>query len=151
MPETADLSPAADLEAMDALANRYGEAWNGQDLDAILAMHAEDGVFHLHAGAEPVRGLDAIRATFGAFLEQWPDIHFEQVSLETAEAGWVFQSTMSGTLASPLELEGEVVGRPGAKIAVDAVDVIAVEDGLVTAKHTYLDTVTLLGQLAESS
>lgn len=149
MPETAD--PAAELEAMDALANRYGAAWNGQDLDAILAMHAEDGVFHLHAGAEPVRGLDAIRATFGAFLEQWPDIHFEQLSLATAEAGWVFRSTMSGTLASPLELEGEVVGRPGAKIAVDAVDVIAVEDGLVTAKHTYLDTVTLLGQLAESS
>jgi steroid delta-isomerase-like uncharacterized protein len=145
MPTTADVSE------MEALATRYGEAWNSQDLEAILKMHADDGLFHLHAGAEPVRGLDSIRATFAAFLDQWPDIHFEQQSLATAEGGWVFLSAMSGTLAAQLELEGEVVGRPGTKIAVDAVDVIAVEDGLVKAKHTYLDTVTLLRQLAEAS
>ena len=151
MPETADLSPAAELEAMEALANRYGEAWNSQDLDAILALHSADSVFHLHAGAESVQGLDAIRSTFGAFLDQWPDIHFEQQSLATAPAGWVLRSTMSGTLASQLELEDEVVGRPGSKISVDAVDVIAVSGGLVTAKHTYLDSVTLLRQLAEAA
>jgi steroid delta-isomerase-like uncharacterized protein len=151
MTETADLSPATELEAIETLADRYGEAWNSQDLDAILALHSAHSLFHLHAGAEPVQGIDAIRATFAAFLEQWPDIHFEQQSLATAPAGWVLQSTMSGTLASTLELEGEVVGRPGSKIAVDAVDVIAVSDGLVAAKHTYLDSVTLLRQLAEGA
>jgi hypothetical protein len=44
-----------------------------------------------------------------------------------------------------------VVGRPGSRIAVDAVDVIAASDGLVTAKHTYLDSVTLLRQLADAA
>ena len=150
MPETADLNPAA-IEAMEELAARYGEAWNSQDLEGILELHAEDGVFHLHADAGPVEGKEAIRATFAAFLEQWPDIHFEQQSLATGERGWVAMSTMSGTLAQPLELDGETVGRPGARIEVDAVDVIGVRDGLVAAKHTYLDSVALLRQLGEAS
>lgn len=30
------------------LAERYGEAWNAQDLEVILALHAPDGVFELH-------------------------------------------------------------------------------------------------------
>jgi hypothetical protein len=54
---------------------------------------------------------------------------------------------MSGTLAEPLELEGAVVGEPGARMEVDALDVIDVEDGLLKAKHTYLDSITLLRQL----
>jgi len=36
------------------LAERYGARWNAQDLEAIVAMHAPDGIFHLHVpGAEP--------------------------------------------------------------------------------------------------
>jgi steroid delta-isomerase-like uncharacterized protein len=146
MPETADLPPATRVEAMEELATRYGESWNSQDLDGIVERHAEDGVFHLHAGAEPVRGREAIRATFAAVIAQWPDIHFEPQRLLVADWGWVLQSTMSGTLAQPLELESKTV-EPGAKIAVDAVDVIEVEDGLLTAKHTYLDSVALLQQV----
>ena len=32
------------------LAVRYGAAWAEHDLDAIMAMHTEDTVFHLHGG-----------------------------------------------------------------------------------------------------
>jgi steroid delta-isomerase-like uncharacterized protein len=137
----------ADVTEMEALATRYGEAWNSQDLDAIVERHAEDGIFHLHAGSEAVRGLETIRATFAAVIAQWPDIHFEQQLLVTDEAGWVLQSTMSGTLAEPLEFDGQMIAQPGATIAVDALDMIAVKDGLITAKHTYLDSVTMLRQL----
>ena len=33
---------------------------------------------------------------------------------------------------------------------VDALDVIDVEDGLLTAKHTFVDSVTLMRQLGEA-
>ena len=35
------------------LALRYGVAWAAHDLDAIMAMHTDDTVFHLHGGGEP--------------------------------------------------------------------------------------------------
>jgi hypothetical protein len=38
---------------MQDLAVRYGAAWAGRDLDAIMAMHTDDTVFHLHGGGEP--------------------------------------------------------------------------------------------------
>jgi ketosteroid isomerase-like protein len=33
------------IEALTAAIGRYNEAWNAQDLDAIVAMHAPDMVF----------------------------------------------------------------------------------------------------------
>jgi steroid delta-isomerase-like uncharacterized protein len=138
---------AADVTQIEEMAARYGEAWNSQDLEAILAHHAEDGVFHLHAGAEPVQGIEAVRGTFAGFIAQWPDINFDQQRLIADDGGWLLASTMSGTLAQPLELNGSVIAEPGAKIAVDALDVIDVRDGLIVAKHTYLDSVALLQQL----
>jgi steroid delta-isomerase-like uncharacterized protein len=138
---------AADVSQIEEMAARYGEAWNSQDLEAILAHHAEDGVFHLHAGSEPVVGIEAVRATFAGFIAQWPDINFDQQRLIADDGGWLLASTMSGTLAQPLELNGAVIAEPGAKIAVDALDVIDVRDGLIAAKHTYLDSVALLQQL----
>jgi hypothetical protein len=43
------------------LAVHYGAAWAEHDLDAIMAMHTDDTVFHLHGAAslllvEPQRG-----------------------------------------------------------------------------------------------
>jgi steroid delta-isomerase-like uncharacterized protein len=138
---------AADVTDVEAIAIAYGEAWNSQDLEAIIARHADDGIFHLHAGAEPVQGIEAVRATFAGFIAQWPDINFEQQRLIADDGGWLLASTMSGTLAQPLELNGAVIAEPGARIAVDALDVIDVRDGLITAKHTYVDSVALLQQL----
>jgi steroid delta-isomerase-like uncharacterized protein len=141
------MATTAEQTTVQELAEHYGDAWNRQDVDAIVSMHAEDGVFHLHAGAEPVQGIDAIRATFEGFVAQWPDIHFEPQRLIADGGGWLLASTMSGTLAQPLELEGKLIAEPGATIAVDALDVIDVKDGLVAAKHTYLDTLSLLTQI----
>jgi len=45
-------------------AGRYGAAWAAHDLDAIMAMHTEETVFHLHGGAEPAVGWAATRDAF---------------------------------------------------------------------------------------
>jgi ketosteroid isomerase-like protein len=60
------------------LAVRYGAAWAGHDLDAIMAMHTEDSVFHLHGGGEPAIGLSAVRDAFAAGMEQFPDVRFDR-------------------------------------------------------------------------
>ena len=41
-------------EALTAAIGRYNDAWNSQDLDAIMGMHAPDMVFANHtAGSRP--------------------------------------------------------------------------------------------------
>lgn len=125
----------------------YGDAWAARDADAIAAYHAEDGIFHLHADGEPVRGRDAIRDTFAGFLAQWPDLTFTEQESHVEEWGWVVRWRMSGTLAESGEVVDGESAAAGARFEVDAVDVIEVADGELTAKHTYLDSQTLLRQL----
>ena len=134
------------------LAERYGAAWNAGDLEAIVAMHAPDGVFQLHVpGGQPVEGRDALRAAFSAFLAQLPDIHFEPVRLHTGPEHWVLESVLSGTVAAPIEVEGERVDSPGTRVEVDFVDSIVVADGLVQRKDSYLDTLSFERQLGAGS
>ena len=136
------------VTAIHELADRYGQAWNSQDLDAIVALHTEDSVFHLHVpGSAPVEGRDAIRQAFAAFIAQLPDIDFAQRSLLAGDDHWVLESTMTGTVAQPLELDGEQLEAPGSRIEVDFVDVITVRDGKVARKESYLDAVTFQRQM----
>ena len=47
------------------------------DLDAIMALQADDMVFQLHAeGFERAVGAETIRAQFAYFLEAWSDLRF---------------------------------------------------------------------------
>jgi steroid delta-isomerase-like uncharacterized protein len=136
---------------IEQIAERYGEAWNSQDLEAILSHHAEDGIFHLHAGgSDAAQGIDAVRAAFEGVLAQFPDIHFETVELTCSDFGWVLRSRMSGRLATSIEVEGESAGA-GARIEVACVDAITVADGRIAAKHTYLDSLALAQQAGLAS
>ena len=137
-------TPAA---GVPELFEAYGDAWASRDADAIAAFHADDGIFHLHAGAEEVRGRDAIRETFAGFLAQWPDLEFTEQGSHLGEWGWVVRWTMSATLATGGEVAEGAWAEAGARFAVDAVDVIEVSGGLLTAKHTYVDSQTLLAQI----
>jgi uncharacterized protein (TIGR02246 family) len=133
---------------IQALADRYGELWNSQDVDGIVALHAPDGVFQLHVpGGEEAVGREAIREAFTGFVAQLPDIHFEPVRLRTGTDFWVLESRMSGTVAAPIEVEGERLDAPGTRIEVDFLDVIAVADGLLARKDSYLDGIAFQQQM----
>jgi steroid delta-isomerase-like uncharacterized protein len=130
------------------LAQRYGEAWNSQELDAIMDLHSEDSVFVAHAaGSIPAEGKAAVREAFAGYLALLPDINFAERALYVGEDHWVLESTMSGTVAGSIEVEGEALGANGARVQVDCVDVIEVRDGLVASKQTYIDSLAMQRQL----
>jgi steroid delta-isomerase-like uncharacterized protein len=134
--------------AIRMLAERYGEAWNRQDLDAIMDLHTDDSVFVAHAaGSVPAEGKEAVREAFAGYIGLLPDINFAERALHVGENHWVLESTMSGTLAGSIEVEGEALGADGARVEVDCVDVIEVRDGLVASKQTYLDSRAMQRQL----
>jgi ketosteroid isomerase-like protein len=124
------------MDSVEQLAARYEKAWNSRDLDAIASLHTVDSVFQLHAlGGQEVVGREAIRATFAAFVSQFPDLHFARERLRVGSSHWVFESKL--TAAS-------------AEIEIDCIDVIDVGDALVARKDTYLDTAGVLAKPAEA-
>jgi steroid delta-isomerase-like uncharacterized protein len=137
-----------DATAIRMLAERYEEAWNRQDLDAIMDLHTDDCVFVAHAaGSPPAEGKEAVREAFAGYIAMLPDINFAERALHVGEDHWVLESTMSGTVEQAIEVDGEALGTRGARIEVDCVDVIEVRDGLVASKHTYLDSMEMQRQL----
>jgi ketosteroid isomerase-like protein len=121
---------------VEELAVRYGSAWAKHDLDAIMAMHSEDTVFHLHGGAEPAVGWAATRAAFAAAIEQWPDVRFDRKRVRIGSSHFVSEYEMSVT-------------KDGRPIVCDGVDVFTVEGGLIARKDTYLDLAAVQRQLGE--
>jgi steroid delta-isomerase-like uncharacterized protein len=145
---TATTNTVAGPTAIQMLAQRYGEAWNRQDLDAIMDLHTDDTVFVAHAaGSPPAEGKDAVREAFAGYMAMMPDINFAERALHVGDDHWVFESTMSGTVEQALEVEGESFGERGVRVEVPCVDVIEVRDGRVATKHTYLDSMTMQRQL----
>jgi ketosteroid isomerase-like protein len=99
-----------------------------------MAMHTDDTVFHLHGGGEPAVGLAATRAAFAAAASQWPDIRFEKSRVYIGDGHFVSEYQMSGS-------------SEGKRFACDGVDVIAVANGRIERKDTYLDWPAIQRQL----
>jgi ketosteroid isomerase-like protein len=116
------------------LAMRYSAAWASHDADAIVAMHTEDTVFHMHGMAKPAMGAVAMREAVMALFGQAPDIRFQR---KTAYFG-------DGHIVTEYVVSGCVDGKP---FACDGVDVLQVHAGLIARKDTYLDTVAYQRQL----
>jgi ketosteroid isomerase-like protein len=121
---------------VEELAMAYHGAWVALDPDGIVTLHSQDSVFHMHGAAEPTTGRTAIKSLIVALLELVPDLKFEPKRIYSAEDHIVFEYDMSGTF-------------DGSPFVCDGVDVIAVTDGLVVRKDTYLDYIKLTEQIGE--
>ena len=134
-------SPAALADAID----RYNEAWNAHDVEAIMAMHAPDMVFHNHTAGESAQG-DEVRAHLTSIFETWPDIRFETRRLYLRDGLVVQEWTATATHTSTMR-RGDIVAEPtGRQVKWDGMDVIPFEGGLVKRKDVYSDSVSILRQ-----
>lgn len=108
------------------LAATYAKSWATHDVDAIVALHTPDSVFHVHGLTDPATGRVAIAEAIAAMLGQAPDLRFETRRGYLGTDHIVFEYVMSGTSG-------------GSAFACDGVDVLSVSEGLVQRKDTYLD------------
>ena len=133
-------------QALKETIDRYNEAWNAHDLDAIMAMHAPDMVFENHTAGESAQGPEA-RDHIGSIFETWPDIRFETRRLYVRDDLVVQEWTARATHNSTMR-RGDVVAEPtGRRVEWKGLDVIPFEDGLVKRKDVYSDSVSILRQL----
>jgi len=137
------------LDSSDALAvaiDRYNAAWNAHDLDAIMAMHAPDMVFHNHTAGESAEGAD-VRGHIGSIFETWPDIAFATERLYVRQGLVVQEWTATATHAQTMR-RGDLVAEPtGRRVSWEGVDTIPFANGLVKRKDVYSDSVSILRQV----
>jgi ketosteroid isomerase-like protein len=116
------------------LAGAYSAAWAMHDADAIVALHSEESVFQVHGLGSAALGLAAVRQLIDDFLALVPDLRFQGKRMYLGADHIVSEYVMSGTAG-------------GSAFACDGVDVIAVADGRVNRKDTYLDLAALQRQI----
>jgi ketosteroid isomerase-like protein len=103
---------------------RYNDAWNAHDVDAILSMHAPGMVFENHTAGERVEG-EEVGPHIARIFENWPDLAFRGRRLYSG--GDVVVSEWTATATS----------SDGRRLEWDGVDIFPFEDGLILRKDVY--------------
>ena len=134
------------IEALSEAIGRYNDAWNAQDIEAIMAMHAPDMVFANHTAGESASG-EEVRGHIAKIFESWPDMRFETRRLYVRDGVVTQEWTATATHSQALR-RGEIEAAPsGRTVSWDGVDVIPFENGLIKRKDVYSDSVSILRQV----
>jgi len=117
---------AAILAAVDPrdVIERYNDAWNAHDLDAILSLHAPGMVFENHTAGERGEGGE-VGPHIARIFETWPDLEFRSRRLYSGEGVVVSEWTATAT-------DGD-----GRRLEWDGVDIFPFENGLIRRKDVY--------------
>jgi steroid delta-isomerase-like uncharacterized protein len=108
---------------LQELIDRYNQAWNDHDVDAICAFHAPDFVFENHTAGERAEG-EAARSHIAEIFRNTPDLAFAGRRLYVRDGLVVSEWTASAT-------------RDGRSVEWDGVDVFPIENGLIKRKDVY--------------
>jgi len=125
-PTTHDAASEADLVA---LLDRFADAWNRHDLDALMSMMTDDCVFEASAGPHVVgqrsEGKQAVRAAFAAVFAAFPDAHWGNPRHFVAGNRGVSEWTFTGTQ------------EDGKRVEVTGCDLFTLRDGQIAIKNSF--------------
>jgi steroid delta-isomerase-like uncharacterized protein len=110
--------------ALEETIERYNDAWNDHDVDAILSFHAPGMVFENHTAGERVEG-DDVGPHIAKIFENAPDLTFRGRRLYARDGLVVSEWTATAT------------DRAGQRVEWDGIDVFPFENGLILRKDVY--------------
>ena len=113
--------PTSEAKSL-ALLERFADAWNRHDLDALMSMMADDCVFEASAGPEIAgQRSEGKAAVFEAFPDaQWANArHF--IAGNRAVSEWTFTGTHSD----------------GRRVEVNGCDLLTLREGKVAIKNSF--------------
>ena len=120
----ARVNPSDSAAELETVIERYNDAWNAHDVDAILALHAPGMVFENHTAGERVEGAD-VGPHIARIFENWPDLAFRGRRLYVRDGVVVNEWTATATAAD------------GRRLEWDGIDVFPFENGLIARKDVY--------------
>ena len=118
----------ADADSLKLL-EHFADAWNRHDLDALMSMMTDDGVFDASAGPEVngqrSEGKPAVRAAYASVFETFPDAHWANARHFVAGNRGVSEWTFTGTQ------------KDGKTVEVAGCDLFTFRDGRIAIKNSY--------------
>jgi steroid delta-isomerase-like uncharacterized protein len=138
---------ALDGPELQKFIERYNNAWNDHDVDAIVDMHTTNSVFENHTTGDLNVGREAIGSAIRGIFTVFPDLRFETRRAYIRDDLVVQEWTARGTHLGKMNRAGLEVEPTGNTVEYRGLDIIPIEDGLVARKDVYSDGVTLLRQL----
>jgi steroid delta-isomerase-like uncharacterized protein len=129
LPQDSTASHAPAEADVFKLLDRFADAWNRHDLDALMSMMTDDCVFAASAGPQidgrRSEGTQAVRAAFAAVFEAFPDAHWANCRHFIAGNRGVSEWTFTGTQ------------RDGSRVEVNGCDLFTFRDGRIAIKNSY--------------
>ena len=114
---------------MFELLDRFADAFNRHDLDAVMSMMTDDCVFEASAGpqvnGQRSEGQPAVRAAFAAVFEAFPDAHWAGARHFVAGDRGVSEWTFTGT------------HKDATRVEVNGCDLFTFRDGKIAIKNSY--------------
>ena len=135
---------------LETVIDRYSDAWNRHDLDAILELHTDDSVFENHTSGGLAVGKLQIRALIDGVFAIFPDLRFSTRRAYFGENVAVIEWTATATHANPVARGTETFPPTGRTLAWDGMDILPIRDGLIARKDVYADSMSFLRQLGGS-
>ena len=130
----AAVDSAAELETV---IERYNDAWNAHDVDAILALHAPGMVFENHTAGERVEG-DDVGPHIARIFENWPDLAFRGRRLYVRRR------------RRRQRVDGDATSSDGRRLEWDGVDIFPFANGLIARKDVYSSAASCRGSSSVS-
>ena len=112
-----------------ALLDRFAEAWNRHDLDALMSMMTDDCVFEASAGpdvnGQRSEGKAAVRAAYAAVFDTFRDAQWANARHVIAGNRGLSEWTFTGT------------HKDGRRVEVNGCDLFTFRDGKIAIKNSY--------------
>jgi ketosteroid isomerase-like protein len=123
-----------DTSALDELKERLIEAWNAQDVEAVVACYTDDLVYLDPNTRGFVEGADAMRRYLTKLFDRWQMTWTAKETFPLAGVDGV-AARWRATLRAPGGAEA---------VEVDGMDLVLIEDGRVKRNEVYFDRAVLV-------
>ena len=122
------MSTAPDRK-LEELLEAFAAAWNRHDVDALMSMMTDDGVFEASAGnsvnGERHEGQRAVRAAYEAVFAHYPDARWADARHFVNGNRGVSEWTFTGTL------------NDGRRVEVNGCDLFVFRNGKIAVKNSF--------------
>ena len=128
MKEDRQSVPRSEADVIELL-DRFADAWNRHDLDALMSMMSDDCVFDASAGPDVSgqrnEGPQAVRAAYAAVFDAFHDAHWANCRHFIAGNRAVSEWTFTGTR------------KDGSRVEVNGCDLFTFRGGQIVIKNSY--------------
>jgi uncharacterized protein (TIGR02246 family) len=114
---------------LEQLLEAFADAWNRHDVEALMSMMTDDGVFQASAGSDVTgarhEGRVAVRAAYEAVFAQYPDARWSDARHFVTGNRGVSEWTFTGTL------------HDGSRVVVEGCDLFTFRNGKIAVKNSF--------------